>query len=54
MEVIKNTTLCKLHKVTNGFRPMGSDADNGAQDNGVMEKLQFCSLSLGCHVRILI
>ena len=27
MEVIKNTTLCKLHEVTNGFRPMGSDAD---------------------------
>ena len=27
MEVIKNTTLCKLHKVTKGFRPMGSDAD---------------------------
>ena len=27
LEAIKNTTLCKLHKGTNGFRPMGSNAD---------------------------
>ena len=26
VEAIKNTTSCKLHKVTKGFRPMGSDA----------------------------
>ena len=27
VEAIKNTTLCKLHKVSKGFRPMGSNAD---------------------------
>ena len=27
VEAIKNTTLCKLHKVSKGFRPKGSKAD---------------------------
>ena len=27
VELIKNTTLCKLHKVSKGFRPMGSYAN---------------------------
>ena len=27
MEAIKNTRLCKLHKVTKGFRPVGYNAD---------------------------
>ena len=27
VEAIKNTTLCKLHKVSKGFRPKGSNAD---------------------------
>ena len=27
VEAIKNTTLCKLHKVSKEFRPMGSNAD---------------------------
>ena len=27
VEAIKNTTLCKLHKVSKGFRPMGSNDD---------------------------
>ena len=30
VEVIKNATFCKLHKVTKGFRPMGSNADRSA------------------------
>ena len=35
-EAIKNTTLCKLHKVPKGFRPMGSNTDwnNEAQGLG--------------------
>ena len=28
VETIRNTTLCKLHKGTNGFRPMGTNADH--------------------------
>ena len=27
VEAIKNTTLCKLHKVSKRFGPMGSNAD---------------------------
>ena len=27
MEIIKNTTLCKFHKGTKGFRPMGCQWD---------------------------
>ena len=27
VEAIKSTTLCKLHKVSKGFRPMASNAD---------------------------
>ena len=27
VEAIKNTTLCKLNKVSKGFRPMGPNAD---------------------------
>ena len=27
VEAIKNTTLCKLPKVSKGFSPMGSNAD---------------------------
>ena len=27
VEAIKNTTLSKLHKVSKGFRPMGSNTD---------------------------
>ena len=30
VEAIKNTTFCKLHKVTKGFRLMGSNADRSA------------------------
>ena len=26
LEAIKNTTLCKIHMVSKGFRPMGSNA----------------------------
>ena len=30
VEAIKNTTFCKLPKLTKGFRPMGSGADRSA------------------------
>ena len=34
VEAIKNTTLCKLHKGTKGFRPMQSNADqDGVEDD---------------------
>ena len=34
VEAIKNTTLCKLHKGTKGFRPMQSNADqDGVEDH---------------------
>ena len=34
VEAVKNTTLCKLHKRTKGFRPMQSNADqDGVEDH---------------------
>ena len=30
VEAIKNTAFCKLHKLTKGLRPMGSNADRSA------------------------
>ena len=34
VEAVKNTTLCKLHKGTKGFRPMQSNADqDGVEDH---------------------
>ena len=34
VEAIKNTTLCKLHNGTKGFRPMQSNADqDGVEDH---------------------
>ena len=34
-EAIKNTTLCKLHKVPKGFRPMGSNTDRNNEAQGL-------------------
>ena len=39
VEAIKNTTLCKLPKVSKGFSPMGSNADL---------TMRICRLSLSC------
>ena len=35
VEAIKNTTLCKLHKVPKGFRPMGSNTDWNNEEQGL-------------------
>ena len=34
-EAMKNTTLCKLHKVPKGFRPMGSNTDRNNEAQGL-------------------
>ena len=35
VEATKNTTLCKLHMVPKGFRPMGSNTDWNNEEQGL-------------------